>query len=346
MFSRGKLAATAVMLATLAVAGCSGKGKGKVELTGGGATFPEPLYKKWFANFEDKHSNVIVEYQGLGSGAGIAQFTQGNLLFGASDAAMNDKELEQAKKSVGDVLVLPLTAGSIVLAYNLPGVEELQLSREVLAGIFTGDITSWNDEKIKAANPNARLPKESITVVVRADSSGTSYVFSTHLEAVTGGDVKASKQPKWTRKGSFRAEEGNSGVTARIKQTEGAIGYIEYGYASQNKLPMASVQNQAKQYIKPTPESGKATLAAGKLPDDFRLFFKDPEGSAAYPIVSYTWLLVRQEYDDAKVSGRIKDLIRYCLSEDAQKMSVDEGYIPLPKEVVDRVLKKVDSIKP
>ena len=158
--------------------------------------------------------------------------------------------------------------------------------------------------------------------------------------------IKANKQPKWPKSSNLRAEEGNSGVTARVKQTEGAIGYVEYGYASQNSLPMVGLQNKEKKYVKPSPESGKATLAAGKLPNDFRLFFKDPEGPDAYPIVSYTWLLVRQKYDDAKVAEKIKGLVRYCLSEEAQGMSVGEGYIPLPKEVSDKVLKAVETIKP
>src|SRR5262245_61500517 len=265
-----------VALAAVLSTGCSGKKGESIDLQGAGATFPEPLYKQWFAEFMKANKNVSINYQGLGSGAGISQFTKGTVFFGASDAPMSEKE----KKDVEDnVLQLPMTAGKVVVAYNLKdangnAINNLKLSRKTLVGIFTGKIDKWNDGAITKDNKDLSLPDKTIRVVTRADSSGTSFVFSNHLAAIDkdfAKDVKASKTPNWPQSSNFSKQQGNAKVTAQIKQTDGALGYIEYGFAKENGLPMASLENKSGTFVEPTIESGKSTLATGKLPEDMTL---------------------------------------------------------------------------
>jgi len=311
-----------------------------VTLQGTGATFPAPLYQKWFREYNQLHPNVEINYQALGSGAGIKQFQQGLVNFGASDAAMTDEEMAAVKPGV---VLLPMTAGSIVLAYNLPDVTGLKLSREAYAGIFLGKITQWNDPIIAKANPGAKLSDTKITVVSRSDGSGTTFVFTSHLSAISAAWKSGPGAGKTVNFPVGVAGKGNPGVTALIKQTPGAIGYVEFGYAEQTRMPMAELENQAGKYLKANLETETAALAGVELPANLRAWITDPAGANAYPIVTYTWLLCYKKYDDPKIAQTLKDVIHYGLT-DGQKFSVDLGYIPLPSNVIDKVSKAAQSI--
>ena len=337
----------------LALVGCSGKkSENAVDLQGAGATFPELIYKAWFAEYQKKNPDVTINYQPLGSGRGIAQFTAGTVFFGASDVPMNKDELEKAKNNV---VQLPMTAGKVVVAFNLKDadgneVKSLKLSRKAMVAIFSGKIEKWNDAAIADENKDVKLPDKTVRVVVRADSSGTSFVFSNHLATIDKGfadTIKGSKSPNWPSASNFTKQPGNAKVTSQVKQTDGSVAYIEYGFAKENNLGMASIENKSGKYVVPTIESGQATLAAGKLPEDMTLIFSDPEGEGSYPITSYTWILAKKTYEegDRKKVDAFKSMLKWCLK-DGQKMSADKGYIPLPDGVTEQVVKAVDSIKP
>jgi phosphate transport system substrate-binding protein len=319
----------------------SGSSSGTLSLTGAGASFPAPLYQRWFAEYNKVKPDVQISYQSVGSGAGVEQFTKGTVDFGASDTAMKDEEIAKVSKGV---VLLPMTAGSIVLAYNLPDVQGLKLPRAVYSDIFLGKIKTWDDPAIAKANPGAKLPKLPIQVVYRSDGSGTTAVFTKHLSAVSAdfktkiGDGKTVQWP--VGKGA----KGNEGVTAEIQQTQGGIGYIEYGYAKQNNIAMASLENKAGKFIESTPESASKTLASIKLPENLRAFAPDPEGPDSYPIVSYTWMLAYKDYGDAKKSQAIKDMVKWGLT-DGQKLSTELGYVPLPAEVTAKVEAAAQTIK-
>ena len=315
----------------------------EVKLQGAGASFPAPLYTKWFKTYSSAHPGVQIDYQSVGSGKGVQQVIEKIVDFGASDAAMTPEEM--AKVDVG-VQLLPMTAGSIVLAYNLEGIDHLKLTREVYVGIFLGKITKWNDPKIAAANPGVSLPDGSINVVVRSDGSGTSYVFTKHLSALSeefAKQVGTNKQPNWPV--GTKANK-NDGVAAALIQTPGAIGYIEYGYAKLNpsKLKMAELQNKAGKFVAPTIESGQASLAAIKFPENLIAWMPDPEGEKSYPIVTFTWIMAYKKYPDAKKAQTLKDALSYCLA-DGQKAAEPLGYIPLPDATIAKVKAALDNIK-
>lgn len=321
--------------------------KGDVALTGAGATFPAPLYQNWFVQLNQEVPQLQVNYQSVGSGAGVEQFTAGTVDFGASDVAMKDEEIAKVSKGV---LLLPMTAGSIAIAYNLPGVETgLKLPQAVYVGIFKGDITKWNDPKIAEANPDAKLPDLPITVVHRSDGSGTTGFFTKHLSAISPewkeeiGDGKSVEWP--TSKGKFIGGKGNEGVTAALQQNEGAIGYVEYGYAKNNNLSIAALQNKAGKFIEPNEQSGAATLAAVELPENLREFITDPVGDESYPIVTYSWILAYKTYDDPNKAVAMEAMIQYGLTT-GQQQSEALGYIPLPPEVAAKVAAAADQISP
>lgn len=315
---------------------------GKVSLTGAGASFPAPLYQTWFQALNQKYPTLQVNYQSVGSGAGVEQFTKGTVDFGASDVGMTDEEI---KKVQNGVLLLPMTAGSIVLSYNLPGVQELKLPRDVYTGIFQGTIKSWNDPKIIAANPGVKLPNQPITIVHRSDGSGTTGVFTKHLSAVSPewkskvGDGKTVNWPVGV------GAKGNEGVTAQIQQTQGAIGYVEYGYAQQNKLSYAALQNKAGQFVTATEQSASKTLEAVQLPENLRASITDPEGKDSYPIVTYTWILAYKKYADPAKAKAVEAMIEYGLTE-GQKVAPQLGYVPLPQNVLKKVAAAADAISP
>jgi len=312
-----------------------------VTLQGTGATFPAPLYQRWFSDYNKLHPEVQINYQALGSGAGVKQFTEGLVNFGASDAAMTDEEIAAVKDGV---VLLPMTAGSIVLGYNLPGAPaNLKLSREAYAGIFLGKITKWNDPKIAAVNAGAKLPDTPITVVTRSDGSGTTFVFTTHLAAINPDWKSGPGAGKSVNFPVGVAGKGNPGVTALIKQTPGSIGYIEYGYAVQTKTPMAMLENKAGKYVDVDLPSAARALAAVELPADLRAWLPDPTSADAYPIVTYTWLLCYKKYADPKIAQALKAIVLYGLG-DGQKVSAELGYVPLPPAVVQAVTKAVEQI--
>ena len=316
-----------------------------LRLTGSGATFPFPVYSAWFKAFSGKSKGTTVDYQGKGSGAGIQDFLNRTVDFAASDAAMTDEDMA---KVPGGVQLLPMTAGEIVVAYNLPGNPKgLKLPRDVYAGIFLGKITKWSDAKLKAANPGVNLPDQDITVVRRADSSGTTFVFTSHLSAISEEWKKtygAGTTVNWPKGDKFVASPKNDGVTATIKQTPGSIGYIEYAFAKFAKVEMAELQNKAGQFVAPGGDGGPAALAGVQLPPNLRAWISDPEGAKAYPIATYTWLLLYKDNKDPKKAAALRQLVEFCLT-DGQKMSHQMGYIPLPENVVSVVRKAASSIQ-
>jgi phosphate transport system substrate-binding protein len=348
-------------LALVAVAGLSagcGSSDG-VSIQGSGATFPAPLYKRWFAEYYREHPDVRVNYQPIGSGAGIRQFTEGLVTFGASDAFMSEAEIKKVPADRG-VVLLPMTAGSIAICYNLPGYSgELRLPRKAYVNIFLGRITSWADRAIADANPGDSLPDVPITVVRRSDSSGTTHAFTSHLNAISddwkkdhGGPGKG-KSIAWPDKENFIAGKGNSGVAALIQQTPGAVGYLETGYAelarlSAPQLKMAQLENKSGAFVAATAESGAAALAPPSLvniPDNLHVEVNDPAGKDAFPIVTCTWLLCARHYTDQRRATELKKVIRYCLT-DGQKLSSELGYIPLPPELTKKTLAALDEITP
>jgi len=321
-------------------------GADTITLNSSGATFPAPIYGRWFAEYNKLHPDVRINYQSVGSGQGIKSFTDGLTDFGASDAAMADDEIAKVKD--GGVVLLPMTAGSIVLSYNLPGITaSVQLPRDVYPAIFLGEIKRWNDPKIVAANPGLTLPDLPITVAYRADGSGTTYNFTNHLAAISPEfktKVGSGKSVKWP---VGVGGKGNEGVASQIKGTPGTIGYVEYGYAQQIKLPMATLQNQAGKFVAPTPDSGSTALSLVALPDNLRAFVTDPAGDGSYPIVTFTWWLCHTQYDAKTkpgVADAIKALAGWCLT-DGQKLAPELGYLPLPANVVAKVQAAVGQIK-
>jgi phosphate transport system substrate-binding protein len=340
--------------ACLAVLGCSGAGSGggsgsslrSIKLQGSGASFPAPLYTRWFQEYSKATPGMTIDFQAKGSGAGIKDFIAGTVDFAASDAAMEPEEIAQVD---GGVVLLPMTAGKVVLAYNLPGgPPELKLSREAYTKILMGQVTRWNDPLIVACNDGFSMPSTDITVVVRSDSSGTTFVFSMHLSAISQQWADAfgtNKTINWPSSDKFVKGPKNDGVTALIKQTPGSIGYVEYGFAMQTGQGMATLENKAGRYVRPTLESGKAALAsAADMPEDLIVWLPDPEGDDSYPIVTYTWMLCYKQYADPLKAEALKGVLRHCLIE-GQKISGDLGYIPLPENVVQVVQAAVDTIQ-
>ncbi len=317
---------------------------GNVELTGAGASFPAPLYQTWFIELNKKYPNLKVNYQSVGSGAGVEQFTKRTVDFGASDVAMKDEEIQKIPAEKG-VLLLPVTAGSIVLAYNLPDVPKLKLSRAAYTDILLGKIKFWDDPAIAQANPGTKLPKEEIKVIYRADGSGTTGVFTKHLSTISPEwktKVGEGKNVKWP---VGIGAKGNEGVTAQIQQSPNSIGYVEYVYAKESKLKFASLENKAKQFISATEESASKTLASVSLPENLRAFISDPEGADSYPIVTYTWILAYKKYADAGKAKAIEATIEYALT-DGQKIASELGYVPLPANVIAKVAAAADQISP
>jgi phosphate transport system substrate-binding protein len=318
-----------------------------VRLQGAGATLPAPLYDKWIAVFQQDHPAVSISYDAVGSGEGIKRFIAGTVDFGASDSAMQDSEIAQVPRGVG---LVPATAGMVVLAYNLPELKgELKLKREVYLDIFAGKIREWDDPRIKAANPNLALPRKTIAVVARQDSSGTTYAFTNHLSAIStewrdrGPGV--GKVIGWP--GGAMIARGNEGVATRIKISDGAIGYLEYGFAKRLNLPMAWLENKAGRFVQPDAQSGQQALLNGAtaVADNLRQFIPDPEGETAYPIVTYSWLLLYDQYPDPAKLAALKDFVSWALGE-GQRYSAELGYIPLPQPVAAQALKRVDGIHP
>lgn len=330
------------LLAAILLAASVFQANAATALNASGATFPAPLYLRWASDFHKANAEITVNYQGVGSGAGVKQFSDGITDFGASDVAMSDAEIAKVN---GNVLMLPATAGTIVLAYNIPGIQAgLKLSRNAYIGILLGTIKNWNDPVIAKDNAGITLPNLPVTVVARSDGSGTTAVFTAHLSAIStdfAAKVGPGKQVVWP---VGVAGKGNDGVTSLIKQTPGAIGYVEFGYAENNKLTMAALQNKAGNFIIPSIESGAATLASVNLPENLRAFITDPEGANDYPIATFTWLLVKKSYTDDTKAAAVKAFVNYGLTT-GQAVAPELGYITLPSSVVTKVQSALATVK-
>jgi len=337
----GTVGLVPLALACCISVGCTESGtNATVRLQGAGASFPAPLYTKWFKEYGAQNPGVTIDYQSVGSGQGVRSVIDRNVDFGASDAAMTPEEMAEVE---GGVQLLPMTAGAIVLGYNLDGVEDLKLSREAYAGIFMGTVTQWDDPLITKDNEGIAGLKGPINVVVRADSSGTTFVFSQHLSAISpefSEKVGTNKQPNWP---VGTKSKGNEGITASLTSTPGSIGYIEFGYAAHTGVSMATLQNKEGSFVKPTFESAAASLAAVEMPADLIAWLPDPEGAESYPIVTYTWIICFKEYADPAKAEALKKALHWCLTE-GQKFSESLGYIPLPEPVVAKVQVALDSI--
>ncbi len=317
---------------------------GTLQLRGAGATFPAPLYKKWREEYQKRHSDVQLSYDAIGSGEGTKSFMAGAVDFGASDAAMSDEEMAAVGRGVQ---LLPTVAGSIVLAYNLDGLGgDLKLTRDVYVDIFLGKIRTWDDPRLQATNPSLHLPHVNIALVVRQDSSGTTYAFTNHLSAIS--EKWRDQGPGVGRligwPGNAMVAPGKEGVAGRIKNSKGAIGYVEYGMAQRAGLALAWLENKAGHLIQPHGDSGLATLLHVEMPENLRAFFPDPDGQDSYPIVTFSWLLVYKQYDDQLKAAALKQYVTWCLTE-GQAFNESLGYVPLAPQVIAHTMAAVDRIR-
>lgn len=310
-------------------------------LTGAGATFPAPVYQRWFSEFNQEQPGVQVSYQSVGSGAGVEQFLAGTVDFGASDAPLTAEERQTFEQKYGaEPVQVPMTAGAVVFAYNLSGVDDLRLSREAYCGIVQGDITTWNDPTIAAANPGTTLPDQPINFVHRSDGSGTTFIFSSHIdEACPDWQAGNGKSVSWPV-GS--GAKGNEGIAAQVQQTEGSIGYVEYAYANENDISAATIENKSGNFIEPTPETASLVFEGATVPPDFALTVPDPDNSDAYPIAGLTWLLLYPEYEDPAKANALNAVIDWSLTDGKQYVE-ELGYVPLSDSVVSRVQETVDQ---
>jgi phosphate transport system substrate-binding protein len=314
----------------------------KVTLNGAGASAPDPIYKRWFADYGKVDPNAQISYQSVGSGAGVKQFMAGTVDFGATDDPLKEEDIKKypADRGSGPIQV-PSTGLFVVMAYNLEGVSGLKLSRESYCGIADGSITTWNDPKIAKDNAGAKLPSTPITFVYRSDGSGTTAIFTKHLAKACPNWKAAGKSIEWP---VGTGAKGNEGVTAQIQQTPGAIGYTEYSFATANKLTSATLQNKAGEFIPPAPEAAAKALAGAKLGEDLSVSVPDPEAKDAYPIVSLTYLLFYEQYKDPAKAETLKKLTAWILK-DGKTAATELGYIPLPEEIITKVATRLGTIK-
>jgi len=301
-------------------------------INGAGATFPFPIYSKWFSDYNKAHPEVQINYQSIGSGGGIKQITERTLDFGASDAPMNDEEMAKAP----GIQHIPTVMGADVIIFNLPGVTELRLTPETLAGIFLGKIVKWNDPALTADNPKARLPDMPIAVAHRSDGSGTTYVFTDYLSKASPAWKAGPGTGKSVSWPTGLGGKGNEGVTGLVKQNEGGIGYVELAYANQNKLTVAELKNKDGQWVKPTLESISAAAAGVELPEDYRVSITDAKGAAAWPIAAFTYLLVYRDQADQEKGDALLHFLWWAAHE-GQKTASALDYAPLPQPVVRKI---------
>jgi len=336
-----KLLAAGLLVLALAAAPAAAQ---TVQINGAGASFPYPIYAKWFSEYNKVHPEVQINYQSIGSGGGIRQFTNRTVFFGATDGPMTEEQLLAAPDRV---LHVPTVLGAVVPVYNLEGAgREVRFSGAVLADIFLGKITKWNDPAIAKDNPGVALPAVDITVVHRSDGSGTSYIFC---------DFLAKVSPEWKKKVGVSTSvswpvgvggKGNEGVAGLVKQSPGAIGYVELIYALQNSIAYGAVQNMSGEFVKGSPEAvtAAASAAASEMPKDFRVSITNAPGKRVYPISSFTWLLFYQSPKDKRAATIMADFVRWALT-DGQQFAKDLGYAPLPKAVSDMALESIRKIK-
>ena len=312
-------------------------------LNGAGATFPYPMYSKWFSEYHKAHPEIEINYQSIGSGGGIRQVLAGTVDFGASDGPMSDEQLAQSKTKI---LHVPTVLGAVVPAYNIPGVSgEVKFTPQALAGIFMGKITTWNDNAITSANPGMKFPSDQIVVIHRSDGSGTTFIFTDYLSKVSPdwqGQVGKGTSVKWP---IGLGGKGNEGVAGMIRQMPGAIGYIELIYAVQNNIPYGTVKNSAGAFVKASLQSVTAAAASVKtMPADFRVSITNAPGKDAYPISSFTWLLIPAQSKEAAKGKILADFLNWMV-DDGQKMTADLTYAPLPSEVVEKVKAEIKEVR-
>jgi phosphate transport system substrate-binding protein len=335
-----------IILAVLLLTLISGYSSAQLKLNGAGATFPYVIYSKWFDVYHQK-TGIEFNYQSIGSGGGIKQVTEGTVDFGASDAAMTDQQLKDVKDKQGsEILHIPTVMGAVVVTYNVPGVNKgLKLTPDVLAGIYLGEITSWNDPKLTAINSGLNLPDKPIIVAHRSDGSGTTNIFTDYLTKVSKDwEAKVGKgtSVNWP---VGLGGKGNEGVTGVVKQSEGAIGYVELAYAVKNNLPYATLKNKAGQFVDASFKAVSAAAASSSknMPADLRVSITNADGKDSYPISGFTWLLIYKDMKDKEKAGAIVKFLKWAMA-DGQAYATDLYYAPLPKEVVKMCNKKIDSI--
>jgi phosphate transport system substrate-binding protein len=313
-----------------------------VPLTGAGATFPVPLYERYIAEFKKSNPDIDVSYQGVGSGAGIRQIIAGTIDFGGSDAAMTDDDMAKVKNGV---ILVPTAGGAVAVVYNLPLVPNLKLSRDILPDIFAGKIKKWNDSRIAKINPGAKLPDSEIKPVVRADGSGTSFIFTNHLSAISSdfkSEIGVGTAPKW--KDNPLKGKGNPGVAKEVSNAEGTIGYVEYAYAKQNKMQTALVENKKGQFLPPSIRDTNKALSTVVIPENNRVFVGDPDDG--YPIAGLTWLMVYKQYDSPEKAAAIKKFVNWILNE-GQTLNASLDYVRIPAKDAKRIADAVNTgVKP
>ncbi len=326
----------------LAIAfGLSATASAQMMINGAGATFPYPIYSKWFDAYTKVDPSVRFNYQSIGSGGGQKQILSQTVDFGASDGPMSDENLAKAP---GKILHVPTVAGAVVMTYNLPSSPVVKFDGDTIAGIFLGKITKWNDSKLAALNPGVKLPDQDIVVVHRSDGSGTTFIFTDYLSKVSSewkSKAGSNTSVNWP---AGIGGKGNEGVSGQVKQTPGALGYVELIYAVQNKLPYSDVKNSAGEFVKPTVDSITAALATAEIPADFRFSMTNAPGKEAYPIAGATWLLVYQQQKDPGKGKKLVEFLKWA-AKDGEKMAKNLDYAPLPENVQERVLKEVNEIK-
>lgn len=339
-----RMARVLILTAVLLAVATFSAAEGQVLLNAAGATFPYPMYSKWFDVYHQAHPSIQINYQSIGSGGGIRQLIDKTVDFGASDGPMND---DQLKQSSVPILHFPTVLGADVPSYNLPGVPaELNFTPDAIAGIFLGKITKWNDPAITGANPGVKLPSDDIVVVHRSDGSGTTYIWTDYLSKIS---------PEWQSKVGKATSvnwpvglggKGNEGVAGLIQQTPDSVGYIELIYAIQNKITYGRVKNSSGAFVKADLASVSAAAAAASkfMPDDFRVSITNPEGKAAYPIASFTWLLIPAKFGDAAKRDAVKDFLKWMMT-DGQQYCEGLAYAKLPKEVVAKEMKAIAQIQ-
>jgi phosphate transport system substrate-binding protein len=332
---------TQKLLACLLLMGIAATASAQMTINGAGATFPYPIYSKWFDAYAKVDPSVRFNYQSIGSGGGQKQILAQTVDFGASDGPMSDENLAKAP---GKLLHIPTVAGAVVMTYNLAGSPTLKLDGETIADIYLGKIKKWNDPKITAMNPGVNLPSDDIVVVHRSDGSGTTYIFTNYLSKVS---------PEWKEKVGNNTSvnwpvglggKGNEGVSGQVKQTPSSLGYVELIYAIQNKMPYADLKNQTGEFVKPTLDSVTAALATADIPDDFRFSITNAPGKDAYPIAGATWLLVYENQKDHEKGKKLVEFLKWAETQ-GEGMAKELDYAPLPENLQQRVLKRVGEIK-
>ncbi|HTL53653.1 MAG TPA: phosphate ABC transporter substrate-binding protein PstS [Planctomycetota bacterium] len=348
MTSAAKMAQMLVAICAFALVGGTATAEDTLSLNGAGATFPYPLYTKWFSEYQKTHSGVQFNYQSIGSGGGIKQVTEGTVDFGASDGPMTEAQLATFKEKRGvGIIHLPMCLGAVVPTYNIAGVtDELNFTPEAISGIFLGTVTKWNDKALAEANPGVKLPDADIVVVHRADGSGTSYCFTDYLSKVNAdgkAKVGCGTSVKWP---VGLGGKGNEGVAGLVKQTPNSIGYVELIYAVQNKMSFGKVKNAAGKFIKADLAATSAAAAgtAANMPEDFRVSITNAPGDTTYPISTFTWLLIPEKINDAAKKKAIVDFLKWSMAA-GQDLNEPLSYARVPKEVIEKELKAIETIK-